>query len=124
MSEIIFCDVIPEIKGEHVVYIESKEMKTKTDFLFSLGKQLDLPDYENCDWYNYLFWMKNLTWIPDRKISIIINDYENLLPQNPAYKSTVLFDLGYEVLHFWTQKANWVLEDEEYLKEIKIYCVE
>jgi hypothetical protein len=124
MCEVKYCDKVPELTNEYIVYIDSKKITTKSDFVFEIGKQLNIPDYEKCDWNNCIFWMKNLTWIPTQKIAIIINDYDKLLPEHSGYNSRILFELKYLLFSFWEKKGMEIMEDAQYMKDIIVYCVQ
>ena len=67
--------------------------------------------------------MKNLTWISEQKISIIITNYKYFLSESPSAKSAFIFDFKMIIFPFWKKDGLHYYEDKQYIKDIDVYLV-
>ncbi|WP_137625522.1 barstar family protein [Lactiplantibacillus pingfangensis] len=71
--------IIKRKKAEnyYIVSIPGKEIQTEKDFFEIMSKSFQLPDSDG--WDPFFDWMTDLSWIPDRRICIVINNYNDFL---------------------------------------------
>jgi len=87
-----------KVEGYYMVNIPGKKIQSKKDFLEFMAQKFKLPDSDG--WDSFFDWMRDLSWIPNRKICIIINDYQEFLESDIRAKKYA-DDLLEWILLFW-----------------------
>lgn len=123
MSSIVFCDKIPTAIHGHLAIIDGKSNMTSSDFLHSIWEQLVFPNIESCNWDAYLDWMRDLSWLQSKEVTIIVTNYDSFLSKESNGTKFFISDLEEVVFPFWENDAESVFESREAVKEITIYCV-
>lgn len=123
MSGVVYCDNIPDLSIGHLAIIDGKSAMTSSDFLHCIGEQLKFPDAQNCNWDAYLDWMRDLSWLNTKSISIIILNFDSFLCKEPDKLKYFLSDLEEIVFPFWRNDAKSVFESHDAVKDITIYCM-
>ena len=123
MSSIIHCNKLPEELNGRLVIIDGKKNTKASDFLRSIGDQLDFPDAETCNWDAYLDWMRDLSWIDEKSVSIIILNYDHFLSEDDYCAQCFLSDFEKVIFPFWENDAMSMFEDAEKIKDVNLFCV-
>lgn len=123
MSCIIYCDKIPDLQFDYLVIIDGKSTMTSADYLRSVGEQLKFPDAQKCNWDAYLDWMRDLSWLDTKSISIVILNFESFLSKDPDNLKYFAYDLEEVVFPFWKNDAEIVFESQDAVKDITFYCM-
>lgn len=123
MSGIVYCDKTPDLPLGHLAIIDGKSTMTSSDFLHCVGEQLKFPDAQNCNWDAYLDWMRDLSWLDTKSISIVILNFDSFLCKEPDNLKYFSSDLEEVVFPFWQNDAESVFESQDAVKDITVYCV-
>lgn len=123
MSGIVYCDKIPDLPLGYLAIIDGKSTMTSSDFLCCIGEQLKFPDAQSCNWDAYLDWMRDLSWLDAKSISIVILNFDSFLSKEPDNLKCFSSDLEEVVFPFWRNDAESVLESRDAVKDITVYCV-
>lgn len=123
MSGIIYCDNTPDLPPSHLVIIDGKATRTSSDFLRCIGEQLQFPDSQNCNWDAYLDWMRDLSWLDAKSISVVILNFDSFLSKAPDNLKYFVSDLEEVVFPFWQNDAESVFESQDAVKDITVYCI-
>ena len=123
MSGILYCNKTPQLPRGHFAIIDGKTAMTSSDFLRCIWEQLDFPDSPNYNWDAYLDWMRDLSWISEKSISILILNFESFLSKEPNELKSFSSDLEEIVFPFWRDDALCIYENRDALKDITVYCV-
>lgn len=123
MNGIVYCNKIPELPPGHLVVVDGKSTMTSPDFLHCIGEQLRFPDEEKCNWDAYLDWMRDLSWLDTKSVSIVILNFDFFLCKEPGNLKYFLSDLEEVVFPFWRNDAKSVFESQDAVKDITLYCV-
>ena len=123
MSGIIYCDNTPDLPPSHLVIIDGKATRTSSDFLRCIGEQLKFPDSQNCNWDAYLDWMRDLSWLNAKSISVVILNFDSFLSKAPDNLKYFIPDLEKVVFPFWQNDAESVFESQDAVKDITVYCI-
>ncbi|MGA3278114.1 hypothetical protein ACA598_10535 [Lactiplantibacillus pentosus] len=82
-----------------VVTIPGKKICTFRQYLNFMGKKFKMPDYAG--FAAYSDWMTDLSWIPNQKIAVIINEYGRFMNKKPKLKSLIMDSFEDGILPFW-----------------------
>lgn len=123
MSGIVYCDKTPNLPRGHFAFIDGKSTMTSSDFLRCIGEQLKFPNAQNCNWDAYLDWMRDLSWLEAKNISIVILNFDSFLSKEPEKLEHFIADLGEVIFSFWQNDAKSVFENQDAIKDITVYCV-
>lgn len=123
MNGIIHCNKIPDSPLGHLVVIDGKSTMTESDFLYCVGEQLDFPDEQKFNWNAYLDWMRDLSWIDGKQISIIIANFESFLCKDQNKLKYFMSDFEEIIFPFWRNDAEKVFESQNAVKDIMVYCL-
>jgi hypothetical protein len=114
---------MPDLPCGHLAIIDGKSAMTSADFLQCVGEQLKFPDAQNCNWDAYLDWMRDLSWLDTKSISIVILNFDSFLCKEPDNLKHFSSDLEEVVFPFWQNDAESVFESQDAVKDITVYCV-
>lgn len=123
MSSIIQCSKLPDLSGSYIAVIDGKAATTGSTFLRCIGEQLKFPGTQNGSWDAYLDWMRDLSWIGEKSISIVIVNYEDFLSEEPDSLKYFQSDLEGVVFPFWRNDAKEVFESQQEIKNVTVYCM-
>lgn len=123
MSAVQHCSRMPAITGGWPVLIDGSTNRTSAYFLRTIGELLDFPQADNANWDAYLDWMRDLSWIPSRRISIVLLHFEYFLCEEPEMRRNFLEDLEKVIFPFWDKDAQVVFDDPGLVKDLQVYCV-
>ncbi len=105
------------------VEFDGSKLKTESDFLTEIWFKLKFPAYHIC-WDAYLDWITDLSWIKEKTINIVINNFDDFLSSSPEHKNYFIKDLNEHIMPYWDKDAAEVWKgQEENIKAINIYCV-
>lgn len=124
MSSIVYCDKFPNSPNGYLAVIDGALCTTGSEFLRCIWEQLKFPTPQYCNWDAYLDWMRDLSWLDAKNISIVITNYDLFLSKEPEYREFFIPDLEEAIFPFWENDAIYVFENQDYVKEIDIYCVQ
>lgn len=123
MSGIVYCDKTPDLPRGQFVFIDGKSTMISSDFLRCIGEQLKFPNAKNCNWDAYLDWMRDLSWLEVKNISIVILNFDSFLSKEPEKLKHFIDDLEEVIFSFWQNDAKSVFENQDAIKDITVYCV-
>lgn len=123
MSSIVYCNRVPNELHGHLAVIDGKKTTTGKEFLRCIWEQLSFPDKEHQNWDAYLDWMRDLSWMQSKQISIVILNFEAFLSKEPNEKNAFASDLEEDVFPFWEKDAEEVFGNKEEVKDIFVYCI-
>lgn len=96
---------------------------TKLDFLKFIYDKLDFPEKRYMNWDAYLDWMRDLSWIDEKEINIVVINYKSLFKDDFIYSLYFVPDFENIIFPFWEKSAKEIFVDDKYIKTIKLYCV-
>lgn len=105
-----------------IVIIDGTKNVNAEQYLATIYERLDMPYPEYKNWNGYMDWMRDLSWIEDRNIVIIIKDYDYFLSQEPQFKEYFIIDFIEYFFPYWEKYAENPLEDSRYAKNITVVC--
>lgn len=120
MNKIVYCNKIPNLSESYTVVIDSKKVTTDTDFLKCIWEQLRFPEKFKPNWDAYLDWMRDLSWIKEKSISIVVLNYPN---KEPEWYKTFLEDLENIIFTFWKNDAKKIFKNKDMVKNISVFFV-
>ena len=112
MGRIVYCINPPEHPKGRVVIIDGANNTNSKQFLNSMWEQLDMPYPQWQNWDGYLDWMRDLSWINEKEINIIITNFSLLLKDEIEKKEWVVSDFKNIIFPYFSQEE----------KEINVYC--
>ena len=124
MSEIKYCENFPTILDGHVAIFEGCEIKNWSIFLKNAWEKLNLPDESHMNWDAYLDWMRDLEWIEEKNVYIIVKEFEKFLCEEPKNKEYFISDFEKTIFPYWKNEAIEVLEDKDKVKNITVICLQ
>ncbi|ARW14149.1 barstar family protein [Lactiplantibacillus plantarum] len=83
----------------YIVEVPGAKIQTKRSFLDFMGEKFSMPDYQG--WDAYADWMKDLSWIPNRRICVIIDDYSSFLRKDSKARKDSIELFKDDILPFW-----------------------
>lgn len=123
MNEIIYLNEKPEINSGKTIIIDGEKILTKLDFLKLIYNSLDFPEKNYMNWDAYLDWMRDLSWIEEKEINIVVINYKSLFKDDFIYSLYFVPDFENIIFPFWEKSAKEIFVDDKYIKTIKLYCV-
>lgn len=123
MSAVQHCNRMPAITNGCPVLIDCSTNRTSAYFLRTISELLDFPQADDANWDAYLDWMRDLSWIPSRQISIVLLHYEYFLCEEPEMRKRFLKDLEEVIIPFWDHDAQVVFGNPGLVKDLQVYCV-
>lgn len=110
------CSELPSLSDEYIAIIDGNVAKTSEEFFLCIWEQLRFPYPQYRNWDGYVDWMRDLSWIKEDKIAIIIFNYDKFLENDKEKRRFFSFDLNEVVFSYWA-------ETTENKKEITVYCI-
>lgn len=123
MSGIVYCEKISDSLSGHLVVIDGKSAMIGADFLRCIGEQMKFPAFQKPNWDAYLDWMRDLSWLDTKSVSVIISNFDSFLSEEPDSLEYFLSDLTDVIFPFWQNDAERVFESHDAVKDITVYCV-
>lgn len=111
------------ITNEYIVLFDGKKNKNIKTFLENIWLQLKFPEEPNHNWDAYLDWMRDLSWIKEKNILIIIENFKHFLSDEPTNKTYFLSDFSSVIFPFWEDSAIEVFGNEKMIKNITFVCL-
>lgn len=120
MSKIVYCKSMPEINPDKTVILDGKEIFDFPTLFDVLWESLSFPESKYKNWDAYLDWMRDLTWLKEKTIGIIIVNPDMFLKNEPNGLMEFVKDYEFPIIPYW----NSIEEvDAENAKDIVLYCV-
>ncbi len=106
-------------KEVFMVEIDGKQCTYLTDYLKEISECLHFPiKSKGLDGYND--WMRDLSWINEKQIVILINNYKDFLSEDAASKEAIIEDFNQLILPWWeSESVHFVINGES--KEMTVY---
>ena len=109
-NEIIACDSLSDnVRKGFVAELDGRAVKTRFDYFSAIDKAFQFPTSSAGNWDSYLDWIRDLTWLPDGEITLIIQHYANFLEDNPEDKKMLVEDFEDTILPFWEEEVTHVV---------------
>lgn len=106
-------------KDVFMVKIDGKQCASLTDYLQKISEYLQFPiKAKGLDGYND--WMRDLSWIKEKQIVILIINYHDFLREDVVSKEAIIEDFNQLILPWWESEATHFVIDGE-SKEIIVY---
>jgi hypothetical protein len=122
MNTLTYHKTCPKLTGDLLIFIDGKNIQSYSDYLDCIWKQLEFPE-EQHNWDAYLDWMRDLSWLKEKKISIIITNFKSFLNKEKDGIKTFVLDFETVIFPFWNKDAIFVLKNESLVKEISVCCI-
>ena len=127
MSQIISALTLPSsnyVRADtRIVLLDGEVIEGDKEFLWQIWTQLNFPENPHPTWDAYLDWMTDLSWIKERNILIIIDNFGEFLREKPKFKFYFVEDYVRKILPFWEKDYIEIYEDEAFKKNIILYLV-
>lgn len=104
-----------------IAHINGTQCKNSKSFFDNIWKALDFPYPEYKNWDGYLDWIRDLSWIQETAVTIIIDNYNDFLSEEPEYKECFIIDIQNTIFPYWTTEG-LIVDNEEGYKNITIIC--
>ena len=114
-----YYDLVKSVKNGLVISIDGEKHKTALSYLTEIWKKLKFPGM-HINWDAYLDWMRDLEWLEENEIVIIIHNFDAFLSENQEKKKYFLYDFENIILPYWDKDAIGVLENEDKIKKITL----
>lgn len=114
MSNIVYCEKLPYFDG-YSVFVDGRAIKDENDLLLCLWEQFRMPEKAYYGWQDFYSWMKNLEWIEEESVNIVIKDFDYLASKMGDKIKYLLEDMRFVIFPFWDGVENG--------KEITVYCI-
>lgn len=119
---------VPQLKkkfqqdqGIFMVEINGKQCSKLADYLKIMSDSFSFPiEAKGVDGYND--WMRDLTWIKEKKIVVIISNYTDFLKDDLSSKEVILQEFNQLILPWWDgEYAGCLVNGDELKKDMMIY---
>ena len=119
---------VPQLKNKYqqvqavfIVEINGKQCSKLADYLKIMADSFNFPiEAKGIDGYND--WMRDLTWIEEKKIVVIISDYTDFLKDDLSSKEIILQEFVQLILPWWDGGyTGCVVNGDELKKDMMIY---
>ena len=119
---------VPQLKNKYqqdqdifMVEINGSQCSKLADYLKIMTASFDFPiEAKSMDGYND--WMRDLTWIEEKKIVVIISDYTDFLKDDLSSKEIILQEFEHTILPWWDgEYAGCLVNGDELKKDMMIY---
>ena len=108
-------------KEDMTVLIDGKRAKNSELFLEQIFALLDFPEKKYKNWDAYVDWMRDLSWIENKKINIIISDWYDFLCEDKTINKTIFIDdYNTDILPYW-EKISVHDDSDRYTKDLDVY---
>jgi hypothetical protein len=124
MNDIKFCKHDEYVAQGYVTVIDGSKCKNSSEFLQAIWTKLKFPGICNNKWDAYLDWIRDLEWIYANDITIVINNYNDFLSDEPEYKEYFVSDFKEIIFPYWENDAKSVLGSENGIKNITVICAD
>lgn len=119
MNEIIEFNTDTKIDDNaFVVIIDGEKAQDTKSFFKEIYKELSFPYPQYANWDAYNDWMRDLSWIKEKHIIIIISSWEDFLKNGE--KENFIDNLHEAIFPFWDKEC-FLLGDDIYVKELDVY---
>lgn len=126
MNELKRLDHLPEnIMGKLIVF-DGNKCATLKEYFNSISEQLSFPTKQN-NWDSYLDWMRDLSWIEENDITVLIINFQFFLSDENDRESVIetwMSDFSEVIFPFWRTDAKSVFNNESFIKTIHVYLVD
>lgn len=112
-----------EAKG-FVAVIDGAKCQRSAEFLQAIWTALKFPGVCNHKWAAYSDWMRDLEWIDENDITIVIRNYADFLSAEPQSKEYFISSLQEVIFPYWENDAMDVLESKDGIKNITVICTD
>ena len=83
-----------------MVEINGNQCYKLADYLKIMSDSFDFPiEAKSMDGYND--WMRDLSWIEEKKIVIIISNYTDFLKDDPSSKENIPYNFEHTIFSWW-----------------------
>ena len=83
-----------------MVEINGNKCYKLADYLKIMSDSFDFPiEAKSMDGYND--WMRDLSWIEEKKIVIIISNYTDFLKDDPSSKENIPYNFEHTIFPWW-----------------------
>ena len=104
-----------------VVLIDGEKAKDSNGYLEQVFLKMNFPEAEYINWDAYIDWMRDLSWIKNQKIYLIITDWNDFLSEDTKInKSLFIEDFNEDIFKYW-EKENDVNSAEQSNKDLYVY---
>ena len=124
MSNIKFCKDNDYVAQGYVAVIDGAKCKCSSEFLQAIWGALKFPGLCNNKWTAYSDWMRDLEWIDENDITIVIRNYADFLSAEPQSKEYFISSLQEVIFPYWENDAMDVLESKDGIKNITVICTD
>lgn len=108
-------------KDDLTVLINGNRAKTSELFLEQIFALLNFPEKKYKNWDAYIGWMRDLSWIKNKKINIIISDWSDFLCEDEKINKNIFVeDYNEDILPYW-EKASVHDNSDRYTKDLDVY---
>jgi hypothetical protein len=100
--------IIQEIRSNSkvfVVEIDGNKIASWNDYVSEIQDKFNFPTPCNDSVDRYLDWIRDLQWIEEDDIAIIINNYDEFLNKDPKLKNEIISDFNDVILPFWQEEV-------------------
>lgn len=109
-NEIIACDSLrDDVRKGFVAELDGRAVKTRFDYFSAIDKAFQFPTSCVGHWDRYLDWIRDLTWLPEGEITLIIHHYAEFLEDDPEAKGLAVKSLKEIALPFWEEEVTHVV---------------
>ena len=119
---------VPQLKNKYqqdqdifMVEINGSQCSKLADYLKIMSDSFDFPiEAKSMDGYND--WMRDLTWIEEKKIVVLISNYTDFLKDDPSSKENIPYNFEHTILPWWDGGyAGCLVNGDELKKDMMIY---
>ena len=119
---------VPQLKNKYqqdqavfIVEINGSQCSKLADYLKIMSDSFSFPiEAKGVDGYND--WMRDLTWIEEKKIVVIISNYTDFLKDDLSSKEVILQEFNQLILPWWDgEYAGCLVNGDELKKDMMIY---
>jgi hypothetical protein len=108
-------------KDSLTIYIDGCKTGNSYDFLKKLYDELKCPA-ETITYNGLIDWLRDLSWIPQKHIVILIENFSMCMAETPDFKEYFIEDMAHVVDPFWMYEARAIYPPEQ-MKEIQVWCL-
>jgi hypothetical protein len=82
-----------ELVGQVSVRLDGNRCRTGAGFLKEIGEALQFPSYYGSNWDAFEECIRDLEWLPDTQINLIVENSDHLLAREPERQLALLVDI-------------------------------
>lgn len=102
-----------------IFVIDGSEARTPQMFLEQVYARLAFPDPQYMNWDAYIDWMRDLSWIKERRVCLLVTDWELFLG-SPQRRLSFMEDYTEDICPFWEKEMNDAARGDPLVKELEI----